>query len=161
MTFFRQSVKICFLVFMGKWIDQGFFIIVGKFKRAIGIMAFIGAYIVSLNIPHGGWIIRETTTPFIGIILLWDLCQMVSRAISPQCQEWLNKISKYSFGLYLYDEPINYLVLWIASDIIGVWIFGSEVGAVAIFLSHVVVSTIFAFFAVWILEKVNLKIKLY
>lgn len=96
---------------MGKWIDENRFSINSRVNRLINIAAFIGAYFVSLNIPHGGWIIRETITPFIGTILLWDCCGMISNSISERSKAGLNRASAYSFGIYLYAEPINYLVL--------------------------------------------------
>lgn len=161
MLILGNPIKYVFWFYMGKWIDQCRFPIKSRFQRLINIAAFFAAYVISLNIPHGGWIIRETITPFIGTILLWDLCANILSMISQQSKDSLNNAASYAFGIYLYADPINYLILWGVNEIIGVCILGSELGAIAVFLSRILLSTAFAFWVVWILKKINLKICLY
>lgn len=65
--------------------------------------------------------------------------------------------SSYSFGIYLYAEPLNCWILYEFSRRMGIAYFGTEIGAAAIYLSRVVVTPIIAVGITWILKKLKIK----
>lgn len=71
---------------------------------------------------------------------------------------WMQQIcSSYSFGIYLYAEPLNYWLLYEFSRRVGIACLGTEIGAVVIYLSRVVVTPIIAVGITWILKKLKIK----
>lgn len=71
---------------------------------------------------------------------------------------WMQRIcSSYSFGIYLYAEPLNYWLLYEFSSRAGVAFFGTEIGAATIYLSRAVVTPIIAVCITWILKKLKIK----
>ena len=65
--------------------------------------------------------------------------------------------SSYSFGIYLYAEPLNYWLLHEFYSQVGIAFFGTEIGAAAIYLSRVVVTPVIAVGITWILKKLKIK----
>jgi len=73
----------------------------------------------------------------------------------------LNKIigiSKESYGLYLYSDPINYVILMVVSDFSLQWIYGDNLGALAIYLIRFLATTIGAWIVIKITAKFNYKV---
>lgn len=65
--------------------------------------------------------------------------------------------STYSFGIYLYAEPLNYWLLYEFSRRMGITFNGTEIGAATIYLSRVTVTPIIADGLTWILKKTKVK----
>lgn len=65
--------------------------------------------------------------------------------------------SNYSFGIYLYAEPLNYWLLYEFSSRGGIAFFGTEIGAATIYLSRVVVTPVIAAGITWLLKKSKIK----
>ena len=65
--------------------------------------------------------------------------------------------SNYSFGIYLYAEPLNYWLLYEFSSRVGIAFFGTEIGAATIYLSRVVVTPVIAAGITWLLKKSKIK----
>lgn len=69
----------------------------------------------------------------------------------------LNVSNKYCFGIYLWAEPLNYLILYFAYTYFGIEIFASEIGSLIIYLLRILVTPIIAIVIVNLLK--NLKFK--
>lgn len=65
--------------------------------------------------------------------------------------------SDYSFGIYLYAEPLNYWLLYEFCSQVGIAFYGTEIGAAVIYLSRVVVTPVIAVGITWILKKLKMK----
>ena len=66
-------------------------------------------------------------------------------------------LSKTSFGLYLYSDPINYLILFIIYKSFGDEIFISEVGTIVIIFSRIIITFIISFGITKLLQKFKIK----
>lgn len=65
--------------------------------------------------------------------------------------------SSYSFGIYLYAEPLNYWLLYEFSKHMGIFFFGTEIGAATIYLSRIIITPIIAICITWVLKKLQIK----
>lgn len=66
-------------------------------------------------------------------------------------------LSIYGMGIYLYAEPLNYLLLYLFFTWFGVHVFGSEVGTVVLWLLRIFLTSFIAVGITWVLKKMNLK----
>lgn len=66
-------------------------------------------------------------------------------------------LSKTSFGLYLYSDPINYFILFIIYKKFGEGIFITEIGTIAIILLRLIITFVIAFGITRILQKLKVK----
>lgn len=64
--------------------------------------------------------------------------------------------SSYSFGIYLYAEPLNYWLLYEFSRHMF-FFFGTEIGAATIYLSRMIITPIIAIGITWVLKKLKIK----
>ena len=71
--------------------------------------------------------------------------------------KWLEKAGGYGMGIYLYAEPLNYLILWFFYTKCGITFFGTNVGAAVIYFSRILITPIIAIGITWALKKMNLK----
>lgn len=69
----------------------------------------------------------------------------------------VDKFDLYSFGIYLYAEPLNYLFLFIAYKYFGISNFRDEFFSFLLYSIRIVVSILIAVFIVNILKKLKLK----
>ncbi len=67
------------------------------------------------------------------------------------------EISDTSFGLYLYSDPLNYLVLFVIYETIGENIFTTEIGSIFIISLRMIITFTFAFIITKVLQKLKLK----
>lgn len=65
--------------------------------------------------------------------------------------------SNYSFGIYLYPEPLNYWLLYEFCSQVDIAFFGTEIGAATIYLSRVIMPPIIAVGITWLLKKLKIK----
>ena len=71
---------------------------------------------------------------------------------------WMQQIcSNYSFGIYLYAEPLNYWLLYEFCSRMSIGFFGTEIGAATIYLSRVIITPIIAICITWMLKKLKIK----
>ena len=101
-------------------------------------------------------ILSKFIIPFISIYLLSKLSEFIEKVINIK-DNTIKEISKYLFGIYLYAEPLNYLVLKIYYDIFGKYIFVSEIGSMILYFSRIGFSVLIAMIVVKILERYKLK----
>lgn len=62
----------------------------------------------------------------------------------------------YSLGIYLYAEPINYLLLYLFCTYAGINYFGTETGSIVIYFSRIIVSVTVAIIITALLRKLKL-----
>lgn len=66
-------------------------------------------------------------------------------------------VSGYGMGVYLYADPLNYLLLYLFYTYNGIEYFGTNVGSAMIYFSRILITPLVAFFITWVLKKLNLK----
>lgn len=71
-------------------------------------------------------------------------------------KRFLSLVSNYSFGIYLYAEPLNYVILYLVFQININW-FGTEMGAVIIYLLRIFLTPLLAIGITYFLRKFHLK----
>lgn len=71
--------------------------------------------------------------------------------------KYVGRINEYCMGCYLYAEPLNYLLLYMFYNIFGISYFGSELGAVTIYFSRILITPLIAIGITWILKKMDIK----
>ena len=69
----------------------------------------------------------------------------------------LMKCSSFGFGIYLYAEPLNYWLLYEINRKIGIAFFGTELGAVIIWILRIVITPIIAIGITGVLKKLDVK----
>lgn len=94
----------------------------------------------------------------IGMALTYALCYKSMKITSQRLMKVITYISKESYGLYLYSDPINYVVLWFVSDYSLQWIYGENIGALAIYLIRFFATSLGAWIMVLILKKLKFKL---
>lgn len=78
------------------------------------------------------------------------------RALDPHDKR-IETVSGYGMGIYLYAEPLNYLLLYMFYTQYGIKYFGTNIGAATIYFSRILITPLVAFVITWILKKLNLK----
>ena len=69
----------------------------------------------------------------------------------------VEKISSYGMGIYLYAEPLNYLLLYLFYTWFGIEVFGNELGAAALWFLRVALTSAIAVLITRLLKRANLK----
>lgn len=80
-----------------------------------------------------------------------------SRLFTKHSSKYLKTCSDYDLGVYLYAEPINYLLLYIFFVKCGIAFFGEESSAATIYFSRIIVSTVIAIVITYLLRFFNIK----
>lgn len=69
----------------------------------------------------------------------------------------IKKINKCSFGIYLYSDPLNYLILYITYNIFGIHTFYTNPGIILIFFARISITFIVALNITSFIKKKNIK----
>lgn len=93
--------------------------------------------------------------PFLMFVVLNYI--VLAIPISSSLAEWIGKVSEYCFGIYLYAEPLNYLLLFLFNRLFGLYAFGREWMALGLYLTRVIVTPLFAVGIVKVLMKLKLE----
>lgn len=97
--------------------------------------------------------------PFIAIILLYYWADKISN-LNYNKQRLMNA-SAYSFGIYLWAEPLNYLIIhWVYVNL-GVAAFGNEVVALVIWLLRIIGTPLVAILITTFLRRIRFPVKAY
>lgn len=95
----------------------------------------------------------------IGMILTYAACyKSLTITPPPYLLNIITKISKESYGVYLYSDPINYIILMLVSDYSLQWIYSDNLGALSIYLIRFFVTTIGAWGVILITRKFNYRV---
>lgn len=69
----------------------------------------------------------------------------------------IRKINENSFGIYLYSDPLNYLILYIVYNIFGINVFYTNPGIILIFLTRLLITFFVSFAITSLLRKKKVK----
>lgn len=127
--------------------------ITALFFCAMHGVAWIAAKIVS----HGGSYLMNLAVPLFAILSLNYACTAVEKRIGECTKAWIARVSSYSFGVYLYAEPLNYLILFIVVKTFGIYVLGNIGVAVAIYFARIIITVLMAILIVWMLKKSKMK----
>ena len=93
--------------------------------------------------------------PFLMFLVLNYL--VLAIPITPVSERRIDALSQYCFGVYLYAEPLNYLLLYLFHQAFGIGAFGSEWMALGLYLARILMTPLAAVGIVKILMKLRLK----
>ena len=130
---------------------------------AIETTIFIVTYFMSFRVLKTQWIINNTILSFVGIIWVWELSEAIYRLFghSKKFKKQMLQLSAVTYGVYLWAEPLNYLVLAVTVDLFGIAVFGKESGAVMIYGVRAIGSVLIAILITKLLKKLKFPIKAY
>ena len=129
----------------------------------IETIGFLLLYMISFRVLKIQWILTNTLLSFVGVVWIWELSEVINRLYHNK-EELNNKLVRFSgntYGIYLWAEPLNYLMLSMTLDIFSISVFGKELGAVVIYFVRIVVSVMFSVFITKILKNIKFPIKAY
>lgn len=112
-------------------------------------------------LPHLIWLAKDLYLGFLGILTVWIVCGLIADCLSESGRNKILKVSGYTFGVYLYAEPLNFLIVAFFAKYVGLGFFGLEWGALAIWFLRVIGTPLIAVFVVKLLKKTKLKLTLY
>lgn len=92
---------------------------------------------------------------------MWVICELVSERLTDKEEQMISKLSGYSFGVYLYAEPLNYLFVVLFVKYFGLNFLGNEFGACFLWVLRIVGTSLIAVIVVKLLKKTNMKLTLY
>ncbi len=69
----------------------------------------------------------------------------------------VDNISKYTFGIYLYSDPLNYIILFLFFNYGNINYFSTTLGVTILFFIRLVVTFGIAFFITYLLKKLKVK----
>ena len=118
-------------------------------------------YEISFCTASVRWILINTVIPFVGIIWIWTFARIIESALKEEHHKKLLAISQNTYGVYLWAEPLNYLVLSCAMKWFGISVFGTEMGAALIYIVRVVGTVAISVLITNVLRKIRCPIKAY
>ncbi len=92
---------------------------------------------------------------------MWVICELVSERLTDKEKQLISRLSGYSFGVYLYAEPLNYLFVVLFVKYFGLNFLGNECGACFLWVLRIVGTSLISVFVVKLLKKTNMKLTLY
>lgn len=108
---------------------------------ASSIICFLIAFIMEkhCNVRILSYIIGFLLTMF-GMFATYTISYILAKNTSFSKSSLYNMILKNSFGLYLYSDPINYVVIFILATIVGEFILSTDFGVAILFALRFFVS---------------------
>ncbi len=146
---------------VGYWFEK----VRSKIKEKISLKIMICNYLIFVILFYGLKHI-ELNSIFDGILkivlaLLGMLATYMTAVLLTKtkvCQNILyGYIKKYSFGIYLYSDPINYVLLFCEYSVFGGMIFNTNMGAAFLFFSRFIISLLIAILISAVLKKCHFK----
>ena len=112
-------------------------------------------------LPHLVWLAKDLYLASVGILIVWVACELISERLTDKEEQVISKLSGYSFGVYLYAEPLNYLFVVLFAKYFGLNFLGDEFGACFLWMLRIVGTSLIAVFIVKLLKKTNINLTLY
>ena len=105
---------------------------------------------------------KDTILPLEGTITIWVIATILEdlQALLKHSGV-VKKISSYCYGVYLYAEPLNYLVLWAMTSLTGITFLASPVSSVVEFPLRGIGTVIISLAVTWLLKKSKFFIEAY
>ena len=124
------------------------------FKIIIWFIAYCVLFMLNLNYQNKflDAFLNYLFFPFSMIIIL----NFVVRKYSSD-SSIIRKLSDYGMGIYLYAEPLNYLILFWAFKNLDLHFFGTNIGCIVIYFLRIVITPIVAIIVVSALKKAHIK----
>lgn len=129
-------------------------------KGMIACIAYIALVFVANRLSHIPGLNTVSVYAFapIGMVLTYALCCMSLTIAPPRLLNTITNISKESYGLYLYSDPINYVILCIVSNYSLQWIYSDNLGALSIYVIRFFATTLGAWVVILITRKLNYRV---
>ena len=124
-------------------------------------MLWIFGYFGLEYLPHLVWLAKDLYLASVGILIVWVACELISERLTDKEEQVISKLSGYSFGVYLYAEPLNYLFVVLFAKYFGLNFLGDEFGACFLWILRIVGTSLIAVFIVKLLKKTNINLTLY
>lgn len=157
-----NPLKYLLWFWFGHWIDPAAYRLRRAFGRrllALETALFFGAWAAAERLPWGGWLLEVSLLPLLGTLWVWELAARLDRR--PGAGERARCWAGYTFGLYLWADPVNYLVLYASWQLGGPALFGSEAGAAALYLLRAAGSALVAMAITALLRKIKFPLRVY
>ena len=129
----------------------------GLLLAALWIIGYYGLE----YLPHLVWLAKDLYLASVGILIVWVICELVSERLTDKEKQLISRLSGYSFGVYLYAEPLNYLFVVLFVKYFGLNFLGNECGACFLWVLRIVGTSLISVFVVKLLKKTNMKLTLY
>lgn len=136
-------------------------------KKANFIGSFILWLILFLIASQSSYkinfLLSNSIFPALGIMILTYSCEKLESTVekSKALLRITNQIVRYGFAIYLWAEPLNYLIISETVSVFGIAILGNEIAAFGIACARTVVTPLIAVMLAKILKKANFPIKAY
>lgn len=137
----------------GYWIKRTFILMAAVWMACYGLRGIMPNKV--------RYALEQTILPMLTMIILIYCSELLSKVKMSVFRGIIGKISLYGMGIYLWAEPLNYLILEIVVELFGVAVLGSEVGAAIVFLLRIGVTPVVAVLITWLLRKIRFAIKAY
>ncbi len=160
-----NPLKYIFWLWVGCLLYRGRNVLLTQKSRKMILLSSTILFIIAAPFHSFGYVgdvIRHGICPLFATISLFSFCAALADIIDRQgkfvrLKACVNFMNKYSFGIYLYAEPLNYLLLSLTLVVFGAHAFGSEWMAAGLYAIRICGTTLVAIAIVWVLKKVNPK----
>ncbi len=93
------------------------------------------------------------------VLLISSIIYMITLLIKKiiKRKKFIEFINKYSFGIYLYSDSLNYLILFIVFKLFNINFFYSNSGIITLFFIRIILTSIISILITYLLKKTNIK----
>lgn len=112
----------------------------------ISVCMFIITFFMSKKVPEINIIYLAIkimftwATTILGCFIVYYISYLLTINTKIMDCKFINMMKDNSFGIYLYSDSINYLILFLIYNILGIRVFGSEFGSLIIFLIRLILT---------------------
>lgn len=133
-----------------------------KISLFMALLSWFVVYLLSsLYLKSRVRLLRETVLPFFAIVVIWYIFGYVADIMGNKQYTIIKNLSSYSFGVYLYAEPLNYLILFVITKLYGIDFLGKEWGSLVEIMLRLFGTFLAAILITFILKKVKFPVKAY
>lgn len=129
----------------------------------IGCVAMAAVYLAARWLLKGGWgatllrfVCVKWLVPALAGVSLYMVCCAVART-RVVSSRWYRSLLHSSFGIYLYSDPVNYVVLFLAAEWAAPFLFGDSLGVIVLYLLRIGASLGWAILVTAILRRCKVK----
>lgn len=125
----------------------------------ISVFVFGAAFIVNMKFMKKIEYISDLYSVIValcGMVMTYNICYVLS-GTNITDTKLFNFFARDSFGMYLYSDPLNYVILAIGVSAFGSSLFSDNLGSVAIIGSRFIITTLSSLVVTELLRKLKLK----